>query len=319
MKKNRINNDKSNELAITITSICRDLIQKGNVTGIYLNSFLDRKNQQNKIEIICVVDQITEEWKKIQDRRGEPTIYSNIHNLKVYFSNSFIMKKDDFTKCYMTRFEMMRAQELKNGYIVYDTEGREAYEDAKILTGLQKSFLSDQSLPRYKNHVEISPAILRRIKEGILSKEPIHLTNNVKHRIVNQFEYPVIQRVLQVKELLDQYHRYETKDGAPSWDFNDRTSYSEYIVCSNENLQLFKKSLEEPNIYYDYELGTVFDKMEKTKTKPVEEDQVPFFQSCLAFLEKDFIHGAMEYLSDEEKEIYLTLSNSSQKQKKITM
>ncbi len=161
IREKMIRNDKDNELTKTITNMAKESIQRGNVFGIYINSFTEE--QQQKIDIVSVVDEVTENWESQYDRNFNPRIVvPNVHNIRIMQS---VITESQFPWVYMEYQEAILAQELKNSYIIYN--GCSEEEGEKTLEDYQKFYLQDDQLTIYKNRLEISPQIIKKIRQGI--------------------------------------------------------------------------------------------------------------------------------------------------------
>jgi len=163
-----VNNDKNNELTGTIIQMAKGELQKGNVVGMYLNSFTESSGK--KIELVSVVDQITEKWESLwNDRCYQRMGATRVHNIKIFPS---VIPASQFSKICMHTRERVLAQELKNAYIIYD--GRSKWEEGnKFLEDLREAFLKDEDLPFFKNRLEISPKLIKIIRQGLITDKRV--------------------------------------------------------------------------------------------------------------------------------------------------
>ena len=77
-----------------------------------------------------------------------------------------MIQSDQFSWVYMNHQEAVLAQRLKNSYIIYDGPC-EWYSGEKLLSDLQQSYLEDDDLTFYKNRLEISPKIIKKIRQSL--------------------------------------------------------------------------------------------------------------------------------------------------------
>ena len=315
-----VNNDRRNELTRVITKMAGDELQKGNVVGMYLHAFTEKN--QKKIEIVSVVDEITEEWESLwKEQPYQRKVFAMVHNIEIFPS---VVEASQFSKVCMHHQEAVLAQELKNSYIIYDGKSEWGEEDEKFLEDLRESFLNDRGLPPYKNRLEISPKLIKNIRQSLGTRRMVHLfrngerklrlSRNEEDRIVDKNRLRTDKKLYQIADLLSRYDVFESGDGFPHWDVQTSDFVDQYIICDDENFNLFQK-LQAKTTASNYDLDHVFEKMKQTPNDQfTEEAKKEFFSKCLAYLEEGFeaIHP-IDYFEGEEKETYQKLKSMYEK------
>lgn len=313
-----VNNDRKNELTRMITKMAQDEQKKGNVVGIYLNSFTEK--EEKKIEIVFVVDEMTEEWEELrQEHFHQTTVTARVHNIKISPS---VVHASEFSRVYMHHREAILAQELKNSFIIYDGNSEWGKEE-HLLEELRESYLGDKKLPFYKNRLEISPKLIQKIRHGLRTGKRIHLFGNregelclskaEESHIVNPSELTANEKLNQIRNLLLRYS-IELERGLPHWDSQASGFVNQYIVCDAENFKLFQE-LQSKTTSSKYKLDRIFNQMKQSSiTSFTEEEKTEFFSKCLSHLEKGFekIHS-MDYLNEGEKETYQKLKSMGER------
>lgn len=314
-----VNNDRKNCLTRVITKMSKDALKKGNVVGIYLHAFTEENEKQ--IEIVSVVDEITEEWERLwKEQPYQRMVTARVHNIEVFPS---VVQASQFSRICMHHREEVLAQELKNSYIIYD--GESEWEEAeKFLEDLRESFLNDKDLPFYKNRLEISPKLIKNIRQELLRRRRIYLfrnnerelrlSRNEENRIVDKNRLRADKKLYQIQDLLSRYSDFELGEGFPHYDSEKSDFTNQYLVLDDENLKLFQK-LQAKTTSSNYDLDHIFEQMKQSPNDQfTEEEKQEFFSRCLSYLEEGFekIHP-IDYFEEEERETYQKLKSIGEK------
>ena len=282
-----INNDKKNELTQAITSIAQKQIQKGNVDGIYISAYTDtERNNQPQVTVTSVINKITEDWEDERNYRYSD-IYTQVRNIRI---NTDCNEIWNYAPIMMNRREFVLGQELKNGYIIYDTNGE--------LQKYKEVYDQDQYLTLYRNRIEISSRFLSKIRQSILNRKNVAIQESMTTHIVNPYRVTAWDIIEYIKSLLGRYE-FET---------NPVYSPREYIIYDEKNRERFEeyfKKKQENQIKYHVSLVAMMKMHEPDQNNVSTMEREKFYQACIAFLENQIPHiNVKKYLDEEEVERY---------------
>lgn len=295
-----INNDKNSELTKAIINIARRQIKKGNVEGIYISAYLtsNKRKNQPQITVTSVISEISEDWSDDFDGRYTDR-YLQVRNIQIHTDFS---QMQDFTLYMMERREFILGQELKNAYIVYDKNSK--------LIEYKKSYDKEESLPLYKNRIEISPKLIKKIRQGIFYQAVnMDISETMTLHYVNPYRMTSDNMIEQIKSVMHHY-KYET---------NEIYSPRSYIICDEENLNILKSYLmkkKENQVKYHNSLISMMRREDRKGINSTMERE-EFYQECITFLEEQIPHiNVKNYLDREEIETFDRIIRQSVKVKR---
>ena len=195
-----INDDKDNEFTRAIIGMAQKQIKRGNVEGIYIQSYQNRKrDNQIEVELTTIIDEVTLNWQDEIFWDGDSR-YIKVRNMRV--TNNIEIGYNFSSICMHVR-EAKLEKKKKNAKIIYDKVGK--------LKGYKEIYDEDNNIPLYINRIEISPKLIKKIRTGISYKKEVKIPNTTTTHYVNPLAMGTDDKITQIKNLLYRYH-YESGD-----------------------------------------------------------------------------------------------------------
>lgn len=157
----KINISSKDKIEEAITTIVTRYVNEANAEAVYMNNFYSLSINEPVIELVAVFKNQDDYLIDIDNSAIIDEIYKET-GITISIMHKFTC---EYTYTLLDAKERARAQDLKNGYLLYDKTG-EFKELKNYLTYKNREAL----LPRYINSVTFNPPLkLKKIKNSVIN------------------------------------------------------------------------------------------------------------------------------------------------------